>query len=79
MLVNILRESSKPGGVDDSDWLQRRILWLLRKFAHRKYRHRFENALEELRAFGRSDPRRFSQLIRGLEEVEELARARFEG
>jgi len=79
VLVNILRESSEGGGVDNPDWLQRRILWLLRKFAHRKYRHRFENALEELRTFGRSDPRRFARLVRGLEEVEELARARFEG
>ena len=79
VLVDILRDSSGPGDVDKEGWLQKRILWLLRKFAHRKYRERFEVTLKELRAVGRSDPQRFAPLILGLEEVEALARARFEG
>jgi adenine-specific DNA-methyltransferase len=63
----------------DGEALQKRILWLLRKFAHRKYREAFEQTLAELRVLSRRDPERFAALNRGLEEVEELARARFTG
>jgi hypothetical protein len=35
--------------------------------------------LAELRAFGQSDPLRFAPLNQGLQEVEELAHARFTG
>jgi len=50
VLMKILGDSIERGGTGDLDKLQKRILWLLRKFAHRKYRDRFENSLEELRA-----------------------------
>ena len=63
----------------DEEALQKRILRLLRKFAHRKYRDAFEQTLDELRALGRRDPELFAPLNRGLGEVEELARARFAG
>jgi adenine-specific DNA-methyltransferase len=82
VLVEILENGRLRGtdvAIGAEEALQLRILWLLRKFAHRKYRERFETTLEELRALGRSDPGRFTKLIRGLEEVEALARVRFAG
>ena len=63
----------------DAEALQKRILWLLRKFAHRKYRESFEQTLAELRVLARGNSQRYDQLNRGLEEVASLARARFEG
>ena len=77
VLLGILASGRQQGS--DGEALQKRILWLLRKFAHRKYRESFENTLSELRSFGRNDPQRFALLIRGLGEVEVLARARFAG
>jgi hypothetical protein len=79
VLMEILRDLREQGDAGEGEWLQKRILWLLRKFAHRKYRDRFEGTIEELKIFGRSDPVRFATLIRGLEEVAALARARFSG
>ena len=77
VLLGILANGRQQGS--DRETLQKRILWLLRKFAHRKYRESFENTLSELRSFGRQNPQRFALLIRGLEEVEALARVRFAG
>ena len=82
VLMEILASGHPPGSVGESnedDSLQKRILWLLRKFAHRKYRKDFEQTLRELRALTRREPDRFSLLIRGLEEIAVLARARFAG
>jgi adenine-specific DNA-methyltransferase len=79
VLLEISSGSGGHGDLRDEDWLQKRILWLLRKFAHRKYRGDFERTLGELRSFCRRDPRRFAVLSLGLERVEALARARFAG
>jgi adenine-specific DNA-methyltransferase len=82
VLMEILasgRDQGSEGEAVDAEALQKRILWLLRKFAHRKYRERFEATLKELRAFSRDDPRHYALLTRGLEEIEALARARFAG
>jgi len=79
VLLDILRASSRQGEDCDRDALQRRILWLLRKFAHRKYRESFKKTVADLRRFAESDPEGFALLLRGLEEVTVLARARFEG
>jgi adenine-specific DNA-methyltransferase len=76
VLVGILASGGQrgSGGVTgDGEALQKRILRLLRKFAHRKYRDRFETTIQELRIFSRSDPEKFAPLIRGLEEIEALA------
>jgi adenine-specific DNA-methyltransferase len=59
--------------------LERRVLWLLRKFAHRKYSEQFERTAAELRAVVGRAPARFPILSAGLGEVEALARARFHG
>jgi adenine-specific DNA-methyltransferase len=79
VLMEILRDLRGNGDVNEGEWFQKRILWLLRKFAHRKYRDRFENTINELQVFSRSDPQHFALLIRGLEEIQTLARARFAG
>lgn len=79
VLLRILKYSSHGAEGTDRDALQRRILWLLRKFAHRKYRERFEQTVAELRTFAEGDPEGFALLLRGLSEVTVLAHARFEG
>jgi hypothetical protein len=91
VLLEILQDAGGMGGGDGGkggngrmggggrEALQKRILWLLRKFAHSKYRERFETTLAELRAFARSEPERFAPLLGGLEEVASLAHTRFEG
>ncbi len=72
IVIGILRRSPLVS-------LQRRALWLLRKFAHRKYQAEFEETLSGLRLFCRRQPDSFPVLAEGLSQVEELARARFEG
>ena len=79
VVLRILKSSSQRAEGSDRDALQRRILWLLRKFAHRKYRERFEKTVAELRTFAEEDPEGFALLLRGLSEVTVLARARFVG
>lgn len=58
---------------------QRRILWLLKKFAHRKYREQFEAAVSRLQALASHDQSRYAQLAKGLQSIVPLARARFNG
>jgi hypothetical protein len=79
VLLDILRSYPDKRNPGEGEMLQKRILWLLRKFAHRKYREIFERTLGELRAFGRREPERFALLVGGLAEVAELAEARFAG
>ncbi len=79
VLLKIIEASPRRGEGSDRDALQKRILWLLRKFAHRKYRDRFERAVAELRDFAEDDPEGYAPLLRGLGEVTVLARARFDG
>jgi hypothetical protein len=62
--------------------VQRRILRLLRKYAHRKYRERFEATLARLRLLdpdGGSDSADLAVLRQGLARIQSLARARFDG
>jgi adenine-specific DNA-methyltransferase len=59
--------------------LERRVLWLLRKLAHRKYRQRFEELAGELRARLEREPGRYAALAAGLPAVERQAAARFAG
>ena len=79
VLLKILQALPRGKEGTDGDAFQKRILWLLRKFAHRKYRDRFERTVAELRSFAEGDPEAFSLLLNGLEEVTALARRRFEG
>ena len=70
--------------------LQRRVLWLLRKYAHRKYRESFEATVGRLHTLLQvrraedcrgQDPatQDWEVLARGLPAIEALARARFRG
>jgi adenine-specific DNA-methyltransferase len=79
VLLSILQDSNGEELKADRQTLQKRILWLLRKFAHRKYKDRFDQALGELRSVAEGDPDRFAVLLLGLEEIAHLARIRFEG
>jgi adenine-specific DNA-methyltransferase len=79
VLLRLLECAAGEQGSRDGQALQRRVLWLLRKFAHRKYRERFEETLARLRGLAQSDPGRYGVLGRGLEEVAALARSRFAG
>jgi adenine-specific DNA-methyltransferase len=79
VLLDILRSYPDRRTPGEGEMLQRRILWLLRKFAHRKYRGTFERTLGELRAFCRREPERCALLVGGLAEVADLAEARFAG
>jgi hypothetical protein len=62
--------------------LQRRILRLLRKYAHRKYQDSFADTVQrlwDLVGDARNDPGEWQVLSRGLPAIESLARTRFEG
>jgi adenine-specific DNA-methyltransferase len=66
----------------ESAEVQRRILRLLRKYTHRKYRERFEATLARLRLLDRdggSDSADLAVLRQGLARIQSLARARFDG
>jgi adenine-specific DNA-methyltransferase len=58
---------------------QRRILKVLRKFAHRKYAEAFEKEIGRLRELAAARPGSYPVLEKGLPELEELAHRRFAG
>ena len=76
VVVGILR-----GALSDREreLYTRRALWLLRKFAFRKYSDVFWAMLTWLRQLAEIEPERFGRLRRGLRELERLARRRFAG
>ena len=59
--------------------LGRRVLYLLRGYAFRKYRPVFEELLARLARLAQEDPVRFGGVGEGLPALAGLARARFEG
>jgi len=58
---------------------RKRILWLLKKFAFRKYRQEFMLTLEGLRLLAAEEPAVFGALEEELPRLERLAQARFQG
>ncbi len=76
VLLDILR--GDPGARQRAA-CNRRVLWLLRKFAFRKYRPVFEELLGRLEGLAADDPARYGRVGEGLAALRELARARFEG
>ncbi len=56
-----------------------RILRLLKKFAHKKYRSEFTRTLSRLKVKACRQPELFGGLATGLAGIEELARIRFQG
>jgi len=77
VLVDLLRQLAGQGLPTSA--LEQRALWVLRKFAHRKYRIQFDAALESLRLLLESPPGRYPRLAQGLPAVQALAAARFSG
>jgi hypothetical protein len=55
----------------------RRLLWCLRKYAHRKYRLQFESSARKLERATVEDPRRFGGLAGDLALLRDQARRRF--
>ncbi|MQY77218.1 MAG: hypothetical protein GH155_06260 [Spirochaeta sp.] len=76
ILVNILK-----GKLMEEERLiySRRVLYLLRKFAFRKYRREFENAYEWLSELSEDSPEFFAGVGQGLTPLARLAAARFNG
>jgi hypothetical protein len=56
-----------------------RFLWVLRKFAYRKYENEFEEVAAAAEAACRRNPTAFDGVADGVTELRELARKRFEG
>jgi len=77
LLISMLADAGLPSA--EGIALQRRVLWLLRKYAHRKYRESFEATVGRLHALLSEQGQEWEVLARGLPEIEALARARFRG
>ncbi len=58
---------------------ERRLLDVVKKFAHKKYRREWESAAAELTVFLQARPEAYSVLRKGFEELQELAELRFNG
>ena len=76
VVVSVLRTRLSEA---ERRWYSRRALWLLRKFAFRKYRDQFWAELIWLKQLTEMEPSLFGRLCEGLAELERLARLRFEG
>jgi adenine-specific DNA-methyltransferase len=76
VLLGILAQ--EPGARKREE-LERRLLWLLKKLAHRKYRERFQALVACLRRKIRQDPEGHRMLAAGLPALEKQAAARFAG
>jgi len=76
ILVNIL-----TGRLKEEERLiySRRVLYLLRKFAFRKYRREFESVFARLSELAEGSPELFARVGQGLTPLARLAAARFNG
>ena len=76
ILVNIL-----TGKLREEERLiySRRVLYLLRKFAFRKYRREFESVFARLSELAAGSPELFGRVGQGLTPLARLAAARFNG
>jgi adenine-specific DNA-methyltransferase len=77
VLFRFLEAAAANGSRRTSD--QRRILAVLRKFAHRKYADEFSEDYRRLRGLVEQHPGGFPVLEKQLPELEELVRRRFNG
>jgi adenine-specific DNA-methyltransferase len=76
VLLGILAQEREPRG---REALERRLLWLLKKLAHRKYRERFQALVARLEREVQRDPEGHRMLAEGLPALERQAAARFAG
>jgi len=81
VLIGLLGSSAAENDPDPKEltFYRRRVLILLRKYAHRKYRKEFERSLELLRQLTQEEPELFGPLEEGLDEIAALARRRING
>jgi adenine-specific DNA-methyltransferase len=75
VLVELIENSA-----DESERkkLGRRLLWLLRKFAFKKYRREFQQTIGMLESLARDKASHFGGITAGLLGIRELARKRFQ-
>jgi adenine-specific DNA-methyltransferase len=81
ILIGLLRSSAAENEPDQRELTayRRRLLWLIRKYAHRKYREEFNRSLGLLQELTAAEPELFEPLKEGLDEIEALAQRRFAG
>jgi adenine-specific DNA-methyltransferase len=81
VLIGLLRSSAAEDGPDNRELaaFRRRMLTLLRKVAHRKYREEFARFLKKLRELAAAEPELFGPLDEGLAEIAALASRRING
>jgi len=77
ILIDLVARSAH--GSPETRKLVRRMLWLLRKLAFRKYRVQFEETVHRLKEAARERPDAYAELPEELRTVEDLARKRFNG
>ncbi len=58
---------------------QRRVLWLLKKFAFKKYRDVFQEAVASVEGLVAENPENYEVIGRGLREIKRIASLRFNG
>jgi len=76
VLLDLLRQDLSE---KERRYIQERFLSAIRKFAHKKYKIRFEEILREVRTAARQDPAGFRGLERPLDKIAILAERRFRG
>ncbi len=76
VLLGILGQEREPRRRQE---MERRLLWLLKKLAHRKYRERFQAVVASLKQEICRDPEGHRMLAAGLPALEKQAAARFAG
>ncbi len=73
-LIGILKSDLSPS---ERRSCQKRLLWVLRKYAFRKYRKEFAHSVEKIRRLMIDFPDAFSGMEQGLSELESRAALRF--
>jgi hypothetical protein len=73
VLLGLVEES------EESKSYERRLLEIMKKFTHRKYRSEWEEEAERLARFLERHPEGYPVLRDGFEELKRLACLRFEG
>jgi adenine-specific DNA-methyltransferase len=81
LLIGLIRESAAENGPGHREpaLYRQRVLWLLRKYAHRKYLDEFARTLEMLEGLAAAQPELFGRLREGLAAIADLARRRLAG
>jgi adenine-specific DNA-methyltransferase len=81
ILIGLMRDCAAENGPGHTELklYRQRVLWLIRKYAHRKYRDEFARSVRLLRELMQAEPELFEPLREGLAGIEDLARRRING